>query len=182
MAVNGVEIKVGQKWRTADDGWVRVVSVCDQGVYPVVTVDRYGSERTYSDEGHFSKINTFPEHNLVELIEDTPVPAPAPAHTDANELAAETLQSLGWHFVGNCWVQDAQPEQQSALDVQVGGSHYKDCAIQPVEFIHANGLDFFQGNIIKYATRHKDKNGAADLRKAIHYCQLALQLQYGEVK
>lgn len=101
---------------------------------------------------------------------------------DMNELAAETLQSLGWHFDGTCWVQDAQPEQQSALDVQVDGNHYKDCAIQPVEFIHANGLDFFQGNIIKYATRHKAKNGAADLRKAIHYCQLALQLQYGEVK
>ncbi len=67
----------------------------------------------------------------------------------------------------------------SALDIQAGGSHYKDCAIQPIEFIHANGLDFFQGNIIKYATRHKAKNGAEDLRKVIHYAQLALELQYG---
>jgi len=69
---------------------------------------------------------------------------------------------------------------ESALKEQVGGSHYKDCAIQPVEFIHTNNLDFFQGNIVKYATRHKSKNGASDLRKAIHYCQLALELQYGE--
>lgn len=67
----------------------------------------------------------------------------------------------------------------SALDIQAGGSHYKDCAIQPIEFIHANGLDFFQGNIIKYATRHKAKNGAEDLQKVIHYAQLALELQYG---
>jgi len=68
----------------------------------------------------------------------------------------------------------------SALNVQTGGSHYKDCAIQPIEYIHANGLDFFQGNIIKYATRHKAKNGAEDLRKVIHYAQLALELQYGQ--
>lgn len=69
--------------------------------------------------------------------------------------------------------------QTSALDIQVAGDHYKTCAIQPIEFIHANGLDFFQGNIIKYATRHKAKNGAADLQKVIHYAQLALELQYG---
>ena len=68
----------------------------------------------------------------------------------------------------------------SALEVQSGGTHYRDMAIQPIEFIHANNLDFMQGNIIKYAARHKTKNGAADLRKAIHYCQLALELQYGE--
>lgn len=68
----------------------------------------------------------------------------------------------------------------SALDIQTGGSHYKSMAIQPIEFIHANGLDFFQGNIIKYAARHKSKNGAEDLRKVIHYAQLALEMQYGE--
>lgn len=68
----------------------------------------------------------------------------------------------------------------SALTQQEGGSHYKDCKIQPIEYIHANSLDFFQGNIVKYVTRHKSKNGAEDLRKVIHYAQLALELQYGE--
>ncbi len=68
----------------------------------------------------------------------------------------------------------------SALETQEGGSHYRDMAIQPVEFIHANGLDFFQGNVIKYISRHKVKNGAQDVRKALHYCQLILELQYGE--
>lgn len=72
------------------------------------------------------------------------------------------------------------PPRPSALSKQEGGAHYKDCAIQPIEFIQANGLDFFQGNIVKYATRHKLKNGAQDLRKVIHYAQLALELQYGE--
>lgn len=68
----------------------------------------------------------------------------------------------------------------SALQTQHGGTHYKGLKIQPIEYIHTNGLDFFQGNIVKYATRHKDKNGAEDLRKVIHYAQLAIELQYGE--
>lgn len=67
----------------------------------------------------------------------------------------------------------------SALQEQVGGDHYH-LPIQPVEYIHRNGLDFLQGNVIKYITRHKMKNGAEDVRKAIHYCRLILQLEYGE--
>ena len=66
----------------------------------------------------------------------------------------------------------------SALDVQEGGSHYKDQGIQPVEFIHANNLSFFEGNIIKYTTRHRAKGGAEDLRKVIHYAQMILELEY----
>ena len=70
----------------------------------------------------------------------------------------------------------------SALDTQAGGSHYKNLAIQPVEYIQANGLDYFQGNIVKYITRHKAKNGAEDIKKAIHYCQLILDLEYEETQ
>ena len=69
----------------------------------------------------------------------------------------------------------------SALETQAGGSHYKDMKVQPVEYIQANGLDYLQGNVVKYITRHKAKNGAEDIRKAIHYCQLILELQYGEI-
>ena len=69
---------------------------------------------------------------------------------------------------------------QSALNVQVGGEHYKNLAIQPVEYIHANNLSFFEVNIVKYITRHKTKNKAQDIRKVIHYAQLILQLEYNE--
>ena len=68
----------------------------------------------------------------------------------------------------------------SALETQEGGDHYKKLKIQPIEFIDANSLDFLQGNVVKYITRHKDKNGSADVRKALHYCQLILELQYKE--
>ena len=57
----------------------------------------------------------------------------------------------------------------SAKENQVGGGHYKDMAIQPVEFIQKNGIPYLEGNVIKYIVRHKKKNGAEDIKKAIHY-------------
>lgn len=66
----------------------------------------------------------------------------------------------------------------SVLDNQIGGTHYKELAIQPIEFIHANGLGFIEGNICKYAARHKNKNGAQDVEKIVHYAKLLLQLEY----
>ena len=67
-----------------------------------------------------------------------------------------------------------------AKAVQVGGEHYKNFPIQPVEYIHANKLDFMTGCAIKYLTRHKLKGGAQDIRKAIHFCNLILELEYNE--
>jgi hypothetical protein len=67
----------------------------------------------------------------------------------------------------------------NTLDIQVGGNHYKDCKIQPIEFIHANKLDFISGNIVKYASRHKRKNKDEDIKKIIHYALLSLSLDYG---
>lgn len=66
----------------------------------------------------------------------------------------------------------------TALESQIGGDHYKDAAIQPVEFIQKNGLGFCEGNAIKYICRHKKKGGKQDLEKAIHYLQLLLQMEY----
>lgn len=65
----------------------------------------------------------------------------------------------------------------SALQKQVGGNHYVTKGIQPVEYIHANNLGFCEGNVVKYVTRWKDKNGVADLRKAIHYIELLIELE-----
>ena len=66
-----------------------------------------------------------------------------------------------------------------ALKVQIGGDHYKDCGIQPVEYIHANKLDYFEGNVIKYITRHRTKGQVKkDIEKVIHYAQLILALEY----
>lgn len=63
---------------------------------------------------------------------------------------------------------------------QVGGDHYRSMPIQPAEFIHRNGIGYLEGNIIKYVVRHRTKGKAQDIQKAIHYCRLLLELEYGE--
>jgi len=68
----------------------------------------------------------------------------------------------------------------TALDKQVGGNHYREKSIQPITYIHANNLSFCSGNVVKYITRYKDRGGADDVRKALHYCQLILELEYNE--
>jgi len=66
-------------------------------------------------------------------------------------------------------------------DYQVGGDHYKKLEIQPIEYIYANELDFFEGSIVKYVTRHRTKGeGAKDIKKLIHYGKMILELKYGE--
>lgn len=69
-----------------------------------------------------------------------------------------------------------------ALSVQIGGDHYKDCKIQPVEFIEANGLGFLEGCCVKRLARHDKPTGKGkqDIEKAIHELQLLLQLRYGD--
>ena len=65
----------------------------------------------------------------------------------------------------------------SALDKQVSGDHYKDKAIQPIIYIHANNLGFCEGNVVKYITRWREKNGIADLEKAKHYIELLIEME-----
>jgi len=68
----------------------------------------------------------------------------------------------------------------SAKDKQIGGQHYKSYAIQPVEFCQKNNLNAIESAIIKYAVRHRDKNGREDVEKIIHYAELLLELEYAD--
>lgn len=63
---------------------------------------------------------------------------------------------------------------------QIGGNHYTNKKIQPIDYITENNLPYCEGNVIKYVTRHKEKNGAEDIRKAIHYLRFILATDYGE--
>ena len=178
MAVNGIKIEIGQKWRTRCGAVVEVIGATDDKRYPwgICVVDQGASKykpgpgqvtRVTDDGGHWDCAEQG-DFDLIELVADA---------RDSTTLAEELLTDLGWMFDGRCWVQQIE---SSALDIQVAGSHYKDLKIQPVEYIEANKLDYFQGNVVKYVTRHRSKNKADDIRKAIHYCQLILELQYSE--
>jgi len=90
-------------------------------------------------------------------------------------LAAETLRQM------TEWLPPEQPTtlEPVASEIQVGGSHYRDFAIQPAEFIHKNAIGFLAGNVIKYVCRHGKKNGVEDLKKARHYIDLLIEHEYG---
>lgn len=67
----------------------------------------------------------------------------------------------------------------NALETQIGGTHYKALPYQPIEFIGLLKMDYFQGCIVKYISRDKNDK-IEDLKKAIHYCELAKELGIGK--
>ena len=64
------------------------------------------------------------------------------------------------------------------LKEQIGGSHYKDMMIQPVEYCQKNKLGFCESSVVKYVSRHKQKNGKQDIEKAIHLLNLLIEIEY----
>ena len=75
-----------------------------------------------------------------------------------------------------------QISETPAMSAQVGGDHYKNLPIQPVEFCQKNRFGCCESAAIKYISRHRGKNGAEDIRKAIHYLELLLEIEYKEAK
>lgn len=63
-----------------------------------------------------------------------------------------------------------------ANNIQIGGRHYKTQGIEPWDFIYSNNIGFLEGNVIKYVSRYKEKNGLVDLQKAQHYLQKLIEV------
>ncbi len=70
-----------------------------------------------------------------------------------------------------------KPDSNKASEKQVGGGHYKNLKIQPMEYCLQNNLNYAQSNAIKYITRYKDKNGIEDLKKATHCIELLIEFE-----
>jgi len=70
-------------------------------------------------------------------------------------------------------------EKGSALDTQVGGSHYKHYKIQPYEFFVANQIPHHKAAIIRRIMRydHETGTGLEDLRKIQHEVELIIELE-----
>lgn len=84
-------------------------------------------------------------------------------HNDTWELIAESAEERAGF--------------PSALDSQVGGSHYKNMAMQPVAFIQQNKIPYIEGCCIKYLCRWREKNGIEDLKKARHYLDILIEME-----
>ena len=68
-----------------------------------------------------------------------------------------------------------------SIKKQIGGSHYQDnFKIQPIEYIQANRMQFAEGCVIKYVSRHLFKNGKEDILKAIQNLQFILERDYND--
>lgn len=65
-----------------------------------------------------------------------------------------------------------------SLDVQIGGSHYKDMVIQPAEYCEYNNLPALEAGVIKYVSRHMHKNGVQDLEKAKDLINMIIEMRY----
>jgi hypothetical protein len=70
----------------------------------------------------------------------------------------------------------------SANDEQIGGRHYIDKPFQPWDFIVGNKMGYLEGNVIKYVSRYKEKNGLEDLIKASHYLDKLIEVTRNEQK
>ena len=104
--------------------------------------------------------------------------------TDIQETETEVKLNYATKDPAGCGVEMvAQALRESSVaGMQVGGEHYQGKKIQPVEYIHANNMNFTDGSIVKYISRHKEKNGAQDIMKIVSFCKLILILDYGYTK
>lgn len=115
------------------------------------------------------RLTSFSQLLRERLAKNEAEAAEAPVQKSLAEMIAE-------------WPDDEEPAKapaQEANAVQVGGDHYKSKAIQPWDYIAANGLGYFEGNIVKYVTRYKEKGGVADLEKAKHYLEKLIEQERG---
>jgi len=72
--------------------------------------------------------------------------------------------------------------EAKANQEQVGGDHWKTMPIQTWDYIAANGLGYFEGNVVKYVSRWRKKGGVEDLKKARHYLDKLIELEGKEAK
>lgn len=73
--------------------------------------------------------------------------------------------------------QTEQDSPPTSLSVQIGGGHYKNFAIQPVEFCQKNRLNYCEANVVKYICRWREKGGRESLEKAKHYIDMLIELE-----
>ena len=80
----------------------------------------------------------------------------------------------------DAWLSDKFCEESNNI---TRPAHYNIDGIEPAEFMESLGIaeDYYAGNIIKYASRYKKKNGIEDIRKAKQYCTMLIELLESEV-
>lgn len=98
-----MKFEIGQKWKDGAGGVAKIIAIDAVGAYPITCDYTQGDKRlkhSYTEKGVFDQYYVGGRYDLVEMIG---------GDADANAIAAETLQSLGWVWDGQCWVESAHP-------------------------------------------------------------------------
>jgi len=69
-----------------------------------------------------------------------------------------------------------QTEDPNKKD-NINPNHYKQGSIEVIDFILDQKMSYLEGNIIKYVSRYKFKNGIEDLNKAKWYIEKLIEQQ-----
>lgn len=129
--------------------------------------------------GEYASMKRFLRWNGVRCIFPDRKDSSAEYYTLGDLTKVEDIELI--HSVGSPPLPIHAPKSASKepnpLDTQVGGNHYKSLPIQVVEYNFFNDIPYMEGNIIKYITRWRTKNGIQDLEKAKHYIELLIELE-----
>jgi hypothetical protein len=84
-----------------------------------------------------------------------------------------SYKTLGELINDKLKINEIMTEDQTADDIQAGGNHYKDLAIQPWHLMEdvltrEEFIGYLKGNLIKYAMR-QGKKDSPDAEKYKHY-------------
>jgi hypothetical protein len=77
--------------------------------------------------------------------------------------------------MGNIIVLKHKNMENKAKEQVEHPTHYNQ-GIEMWDYAHSWNLDFFEGNIVKYVTRWRHKNGLQDLKKAKQYLDKLIEL------
>jgi len=61
----------------------------------------------------------------------------------------------------------------------INPAHYKQGSIETIEYILDKNMNYLEGNVVKYISRYKMKNGLEDLHKARWYLERLIK-EYDE--
>lgn len=122
-----------------------------------VNSNMFGNLSSISPNSHIITIQEYKE--FYPDVENWEEKAKQEALKSVEELASKAEGSVTLEISGS----------KSGLIGNINPSHYTTLSIQPIDYIEANKLDFNEGNVIKYVSRYKQKNGLEDLKKARFY-------------
>lgn len=116
--------------------------------------------------------------------------APFAGHTEDHKATVDGGHTIRWtdavavpgpeddtDFARNTPAEEAAV---GARATQVGGDHYAKHKIQHWDIVQEYGLGYFEGAIVKYVLRHRDKNGVEDLKKARHTLDRLIEIEEGK--